>query len=249
MSDDFYDKLRERLSMLDGHILTYDEVMQWPEGKLDELMQQGKVREGSTSETVVCVECPERCPIAPDVRQHPGTGELIGVYVCPHDEDIGRFTVDMNRRKRWELVVKKPKARKKRKKTTIVPDTQKAATSFARWNNPGEACFVLDEDRIKFWNGDELKDLRLKSGSRSHMLLPMLQEGQMSNAEVKKAICSDKTSPYDAVRDVNRTLNDKIKKLNIQDVPSNVEFIGRDDRTGLYYSFLPITPWHDFESR
>ena len=121
MSDDFYEKLRQRLSIPDGRILTYDEVMRWPEGKLDELMRLGKIREGPTSETVVCIECPDGCPIVPDVRKHPETGELFGVYVCPHDEDIGRFTVDLNRRLRWEILGEKP--------SKIKPELQKPQKS------------------------------------------------------------------------------------------------------------------------
>lgn len=116
MSDDFHDKLLKRLSMPEGHILTYYEVMRWPKGKLDELMQHGIVREGGISETVQCVECSEGCVILPDVRRHPDTEELFGVYVCPRDEDIGRFEVDLERRRRWEIVTQKTTKREKRKK-------------------------------------------------------------------------------------------------------------------------------------
>jgi hypothetical protein len=107
MSDDFYQKLLERLTLPDGHILTYDEVMQWPEGKLTELEQQGKVRPIDISETVQCVECHEGCLIIPDIRQHPETMKLSGVYVCHESEDIGRFSVDLNRRKRWIIYTEK----------------------------------------------------------------------------------------------------------------------------------------------
>lgn len=105
MMDEFYENLCKRLSVPDGHVLTYDEVMRWPEGKLDELVLQGKVKEGTPSETIVCVECSEKCLIEPDVRRHPETAKLFGVYVCPNDEDIGRITVDLERKKRWEIVV------------------------------------------------------------------------------------------------------------------------------------------------
>ena len=247
MSDDFYEKLRERLSVPDGQILTYDEVMRWPEGKLDELLRLGKIREGPTSETIECIECPERCPIEPDVRKHPETDELFGVYVCPHDEDIGRFTVDLNRRLRWEIVDVTPKKKRQRKKKKAVVNKTKAETSFKPWDSHGEACFVLDGNRIKFWNGNDLTDLKLKSGSRTHTLIPMLYEAQLTKADVKKAICTEKTSPFDAVRDVNRTLNDKIKKLNIQNVPPNIEFISREERTEQYYCALPIQTKPEFD--
>lgn len=42
-------------------------------------------------------------------------------------------------------------------------------------------------------------------------------------------------------------LNDKIKTLNIQKVPPNTAFIARDERTGQYFSTLPIKPYQEFE--
>jgi len=110
MNDDFDDKLSKRLTIPDGNIITYDEIMQWPAGKLDELIERGKVRKTSISETVECVECPQKCPIIPDIRKHPETHELFGVYVCPYEQDIGWFTVDLNRRRRWEIVPDKFKS-------------------------------------------------------------------------------------------------------------------------------------------
>lgn len=107
MRDEFYANLCKRLAVPDGQLLTYDEVMQWPAGKLDELVQQGKIKEAAVSESIVCIECPEKCLIVPDVRQNPETGKLSGVYICPNDEDIGRITVDLERKRRWEIVPQK----------------------------------------------------------------------------------------------------------------------------------------------
>lgn len=247
MNDEFYEKLQERLSVPDGQILTYDEVTKWPEGKLDELIRQDKIRPASNSETVICNECPEGCVIVPEIRQHPVTGELSGIYVCPHDEDIGRITVDLNRRLRWEIVSEKPKRKKRQQKKKTAPKKTKVETSFKPWDSPGDACFVIDGARIKFWDGNTLKDLKLRGNSRTYNLITMLFLAQLTKADVKKAICTEKTSPFDAVRDVNRTLNEKMIKLNIQNAPRNIEFVCRDKRTEQYYSALPIKSLQDFE--
>lgn len=247
MKDKFYEQLLERLSVPDGNILTPDDIAQWPEGKLVELIDQCRVKEISPSETVICNECPEGCPIVPYIRPHPGTNELVGVYICPHKDNIGRFEVDLNRRRRWEIVVPKKKTRKKRKKKTLTSKDQKAAASFTRWTNYGEACFVLDGDRIKFWNGDDLTDLRLRSGSRAHRLLEMLYQNHLTKGEVKKEIGTNNTAPSESVRDVNRAINDKIRKLNIQNIPNNVEFVGIDERTEQYGIQIPIYTKADFD--
>lgn len=123
----------------------------------------------------------------------------------------------------------------------------KVETSFIPWNGAGNACFVLDGARVKFWNGDALTDLKLRNNSKTHKFLPILSGGALSKAEVKKEICTQKTSPYDAVRDVNRLLNGKIKKLNIKKVPQDTAFVACDKRTGHYYSTLPIKSFQEFD--
>ncbi len=136
------------------------------------------------------------------------------------------------------------KKAKSQKKKTAKP---KVATSFKPWDGPNDACFVLDAARVKIWNGEALRDLRLKSGSKADTLLPMLSAGPLRKTEIKETIGTAKTSPYDTVRDVNRLLNEKIKKLNIQKLPLDAAFITCDERTGDYYSVLPIKTMHEFE--
>lgn len=246
MSNDFWQQLQQRLASVDGSILTYEEVERWPEGMLEELIHLGKIREGPISETVICTECTEGCPIIPEIFKHPETGELFGVYVCPYQEDIGRIAVDLKRRQRWEIIGEKLKKRKRPKARKQIKRVKAAATSFIPWRNPGEACFVIDGSRIKFWNGDDLKDIRLKNNSKTHLLLNLLSAGDLVKAEVKKAICTPKVSPFDAVRNINRTLNGKMKEINISNVPENVEFISRDEQTERYYSRLPIMTMQEF---
>ncbi len=136
------------------------------------------------------------------------------------------------------------KKAKSQKKKTAKP---KVATSFKSWDGPGDACFVLDGARVKIWNGEALRDLRLKGGSKADTLLPMLSAGPLRKTQIKEAIGTAKTSPYDTVRDVNRLLNEKIKKLNIRKVPSDTAFVACDEITGDYYSVLPVKTRQEFE--
>ena len=105
------------------------------------------------------------------------------------------------------------KTHKKTQRKKAVAKKSKVRTSFKPWDGPDDACFVLDGARVTIWNGDELRDLRLKSGSKADTLLPMLSAGALRKTEIKETIGTAKTSPYDTVRNVNRLLNEKIKKL------------------------------------
>ncbi len=216
MSNDFIDVLKKRLTIFDGHILTYDEVMIWPPGKLDELVDKGVVREAATSESVECVECPEKCMIVPDLRQHPETGELVGMYVCHQDEDIGRFFVDLNRKKRWEVVTQKPKKRKRQKKN-IFGEEKKTESSFRPWDKKEKACFVHDSGKIRFFYKKELKLIPFRKDSQAPLILTAFIEGSLTGEEIKKFINS-KLSPSQIVKNINRTANDQLRKVGFTDI-------------------------------
>lgn len=122
---------------------------------------------------------------------------------------------------------------RQRPKTPIV-------SRFTKWRSPGDACFIMDGARMKFHLNGEIKDMRLKSGSRAEKLLSLLAAGSLTKSEIKESICTLKTKPYEAVRDINRLLSTKVKRLGFQVVPADTEFIACDDRTGQYFCHLPI---------
>ncbi len=123
----------------------------------------------------------------------------------------------------------------------------RVTSTFKKWETPGDACFVVHGTRKKFHLDGVAKDLRLKSGSRAEKLLHLLMGSVLSKDEIKTSICTAKTKPYEAVRDVNRLLNTKIQGLGFVAVPANTEFIGCDKRTGQYFSHLAIKTQDQFE--
>ena len=104
----FYQELIGRLKVPGGGILTYEDVKQWPPGMRERLEKAGKIRQIEPAAEVICDQCESRCSIIPEVRTHPKTGEAVGVYVCPERMDIGRIRVDLDRRRRWEILGKIP---------------------------------------------------------------------------------------------------------------------------------------------
>jgi len=121
------------------------------------------------------------------------------------------------------------------------------ASQFKEWRTPGDACFVVDGARAKFHLDGVVKDLRLRSGSKAETLLSLLRASTLWTDDVKTNICTAKTKPSEAVRDVNRLLNRRVQALGFQVVPTDTEFIGCDKKTGQYFSRLPIKTQEDFE--
>jgi hypothetical protein len=124
-------------------------------------------------------------------------------------------------------------SRKSRKQRRLArtPDT-----SVAPWSDPPRrSCFVMDGNRFMFWHGGKKEDLRLGAKSRAHKLLALFAAAEMLLPKtVKGEICTEKTRPSEAVRNVNRSLNKKIAAFGFQNIPKNVAFIYYDGQTNTY---------------
>ncbi len=121
------------------------------------------------------------------------------------------------------------------------------ASKFKKWLAPKDACFIVDGARTKFHLDGTARDLRLRSESKAERLLSLLRTSSLWKHDVKANICTAKTKPSEAVRDVNRLLNTKVQALGFQAVPTDTEFIGCDKKTGQYFSHLPIRTSDEFE--
>lgn len=119
---------------------------------------------------------------------------------------------------------------------------QKTEKRFQIWQNPGDASFVIDGDRIMFYHGEKLRDLRIKNHSRAHKMLMVLTTGEVPATAVKTYVCSDGTKPSEAVRDIDRQLNDKIAKVGFTQVPLDTQFITHVRERNAYTCDLPIVP-------
>ena len=101
--DDLIAHLAKRLHVPDADIVTGDEVRNWPDGKLQELLAEGILQEVELGTTVVCDQCDEHCSIKPQRRTDPQTGKVIGVHICMREEAGGRIEIDLDRLRRWRI--------------------------------------------------------------------------------------------------------------------------------------------------
>jgi len=137
-----------------------------------------------------------------------------------------------------DLVVEKPaKTKQKTKKTK---KTKKLEKRFKHWTDSSDACFLIENNRTQFHYNGNIKDLRLKHGSRTDELLKWLQSGPSSSQVIKEKLCSEGTRPSDLAAYANKTLNDKIAKVGFVGIPQDVEFIKYSKLTNDYESVLKI---------
>jgi len=108
--DRFLTQLARRLRIPDADIVTADEVRNWPDGKLEELLAAGILQETESGTTVICDQCDERCDIEPQRRTDSQTGRIIGVHICMREGTGGRIEIDLNRLRRWKISDDKCKA-------------------------------------------------------------------------------------------------------------------------------------------
>lgn len=136
---------------------------------------------------------------------------------------------DSNISARIKTTVGKGSKKKKIKKP------KKSGKKFQPWKNSGDACFVLESARIRFfYNNGDTKDLNLSHGSRTYKLLNLfVAKNPLPQREIKE-LCSTKTRPSDLVKAANDTLNKKIAALKLPDVPRDVEFIKFDNGSKCY---------------
>ncbi len=98
----------ERIQSGCGPYVGYDEVQQWPKGRLEEFLDLGVLIKTTPAKTVDCTECWQKCPaIEPTIEVLPNTGDKVGLYVCKKEGGPGLIRIPLERMKRWEIVVEK----------------------------------------------------------------------------------------------------------------------------------------------
>jgi hypothetical protein len=134
-------------------------------------------------------------------------------------------------------VERQPKEEQATKRETR--KAKKTEKKYQPWKNPGDACFIIEDNRVKFHYNGEIKDLRLKNASRTHKLFGWLVDGPVRSVQIERDICKEGTRPTDVVKFANRLLNEKIALLGFVGVPQNVRFIKHGDFTSDYQCTLP----------
>lgn len=119
--------------------------------------------------------------------------------------------------------------------------TNRAERKYQPWRDPGDACFIIEGDRILFHHDDEIRDLRLKSHSSTPDLVVALQGRTLQSADIKSRFCKGKTKPIQVVSRANERLNASIRKVGFTCLPEyDVEFIRYVRKFDHYASVLPI---------
>ena len=132
----------------------------------------------------------------------------------------------------------------KKKKTGKINEKK---GKFQPWEKSGDACFIIENDQIKFHYQDQIKDLKLKKNSHTLNLLVLLNTGSLQPSEMKTKICPDTENKASKIVDyANQLLNKKIVKLGFTNIPSNVEYIERDEFSS-YKLCLKMHTMEDFE--
>lgn len=101
--DEFLAQLARRLRIPDADVVTGDEIRDWPDGKLEELLAEGILQEIEPGTTVICDQCEEGCSIEPQLRTDPQTGRTVGVHVCLREGAGGRIEINLDRLRRWRI--------------------------------------------------------------------------------------------------------------------------------------------------
>jgi hypothetical protein len=101
--DDLIAYLAKRLHIPGADIVTGDEVRNWPDGKLQELLAERILQEIEPGTTVVCDQCDEQCSVEPQRRTDPQTGRVVGVHICMRETAGGRIEIDLDRLRRWRI--------------------------------------------------------------------------------------------------------------------------------------------------
>lgn len=96
-------ELEQRVKCFNSETISFDEVRNWPEGELDELVSDRVLEEIELSKTIMCDQCPDHCTIEPERRTIPQTGEVVGFHVCREKPDGERQIIKLERFKQWRI--------------------------------------------------------------------------------------------------------------------------------------------------
>jgi len=200
-------QLARRLRVPDGEIITADEVRDWPDGKLEELLDKGILEETELGTTVICDQCDERCSIEPQRRTNPKTGKTIGFHICPREEVGGRIEIDLNRLRWWrinesklrELGLLRRKIKRVRRKSSVPTRREQEVYRLihVEGKTPSQAAYELGcspQNVSKLLNKAEMKLGLGKSRSISLSKAQKLPEDKRGQVNIR---AEDESLPED----------------------------------------------------
>lgn len=112
-----------------------------------------------------------------------------------------------------------------------------------------DPVFLIDSQRkIRFSCGEKDEFLHFGHKSRAYKIILCLSAKEfLTINEVKKLVCTEKTKPNYAIRDINDSINTKIKAAGFQEIPKDTKFIYFDDDSGYYCSSVPVKGIDDYD--
>jgi len=126
------------------------------------------------------------------------------------------------------------KASKTKRNKKETKKAEKSEKKYQSWQKSGDACFIIEDNRIKFYYKKEVKDLRLRNETNPHKLL-FLFAAKNPLPQVKiKNMCTEKTRPSDIAKQTNTKLNEKIAAMSLPGVPKDIEFVKYDNNSKCY---------------
>jgi hypothetical protein len=111
---------------------------------------------------------------------------------------------------------------------------KKLTTKFHPWTNSGDARFIIDNNKVKFYYKGKMKDLRLRNEAKLHKLLFLFAANNpLPQVEIER-LRTEHTRPSDIVKRANTDLNKKLEMVGFTDKPQNVQFVKHDRKNGVY---------------
>jgi hypothetical protein len=136
----------DRIQSACGPYINFDEVQQWPKGRLDELLGMDVVIKTTPATKIKCTQCSSMdCPpIEPSVETLPGATEPVGLFMCTKEGGGGFIKIPLERFKRWEIVAEKLKELNDKSQAS---ETQRSNVKGMSWQEAQKKAEVLVDEK------------------------------------------------------------------------------------------------------
>ena len=118
----------------------------------------------------------------------------------------------------------------RRRKTTKTKRT--AGPTFKPWNEKNAACFTYQSGRVYFCCNKESKKIPFREHSQAPLVLGAFLDGPVSGEKIK-GLTKATSGASQIVRNVNRTINTRLRKIGFTDI-RGMQFIYFDNGANAY---------------
>ena len=119
----------------------------------------------------------------------------------------------------------------------------KKPIDYSSWTVPPNICFIFNnKNRLLFSFNDTEKDLNIGHKLRAYKLLSLFVDtAKVPIDSIKIYVCSDKTKPNQAIRDINKSIILKLRsKFPELPIPDDFKLIVFSNEYQAYISLLPV---------